>query len=194
VAVQEFGGGSSTSSAGSTIETIADCDSAGDGAAAGNAVQTALNYAWPTYHEPNYLNMRPSYAAAISKAQGEGKYVGGGPHPGVDCGGFVTRVMQDSGLDPAYGGGGNTTTQLAYLSSSPKYKELKNPTSGDLTPGAIAIKTAGGGHTYMYVGKQPGFETQIASASYSPSGTAWRAPMAGMEAPADPEYRWFVLK
>ncbi|HRJ06810.1 MAG TPA: phage tail tip lysozyme [Candidatus Saccharibacteria bacterium] len=194
LALQEFGGGASTSSAGSTIETIADCDSAGDGAAAGNAVQTALNYAWPTYHEPNYLNMRPSYAAAISKAQGEGKYVGGGPHPGVDCGGFVTRVMQDSGLDPAYGGGGNTTTQLAYLSSSPKYKELKNPTSGDLTPGAIAIKTAGGGHTYMYVGKQPGFETQIASASYSPSGTAWRAPMAGMEAPADPEYRWFVLK
>ena len=167
-------------------------------AAAGDAVRTALNYAWPEYHAPNYLKLKPSYAKAIATAQKNHKYVGGGTNPGVDCGGFITRVMQDSGLDPEYGGGGATDSQEKHLMESGKYKKIENPTTADLTPGAIAIRSDyggdGGGHTYMYVGKHAGFETEVASASYSPSNTSWRAPMAGHELVADPNYNWYVLK
>lgn len=194
LALDQFGGKSSTSQASTSTQPTDGCGGSSSGAVSGNIVETAMNYAWPTYHAPNYTKLEPAYAAAITKAQAAGKYVGGGPNPGVDCGGFVTRVMQDSGVDPKYGGGGATDAQLAYLIGNPKYKELKNPTSSDLTPGAIAIKTSGGGHTYLYVGKQQGFQTQVASSSYSPSNTAWRAPMAGQETPADPAYRWFVLQ
>lgn len=195
LALGNFGTGeSSAATASAGVLPLNDCEGVGDGAVAGSVVETALNYAWKDYHKPNYLDLKPAYAKAISKAQGEGKYVGGGIHPGVDCGGFVTRVMQDSGADTKYGGGGNTTSQLSYLVASGKYTELKNPTTGDLKPGDIAIKTDGGGHTYMFVGNQPNFETQVASSSYSPSNTQWRSPMAGHEAPADPEYRWFTLK
>lgn len=162
------------------------------GAVSGNVVQTALNYAWPKYHPPNYLILKPAYAKAVQDAQRKGLYVGGGPHPGVDCGGFVTRVMQDSGADPKYGGGGNTSQQLAYMKSLPsKYKQIHPKSTADLQPGDIAIN--GGTHTYMYVGQQPGFQTQVASASYSPHNTAWRSPMAGMERPADNSYEWFRL-
>ncbi len=198
LALAEFGGSLATSSASSTDIPLGSCEGVGGGAVAGNVAKTAISYAWPEYHAPNYLRLKPAYASAISQAQAKGKYVGGGIHPGVDCGGFVTRVLQDSGVDPSYGGGGNTTSQLAYLASSSKYKELVNPSTSDLDTGrggfAIAIKTTGGGHTYLYIGKKDGFETQVASASYSPSGTAWRSPMAGLEAPADSEYRWFVLR
>lgn len=197
LALEEYGGNASTSSSStSTRSTVSDCG--GDSAVAGNAVKTALNYAWPEYHAPNYLKLKPSYQKAVDTAVSKGKYVGGGPNPGVDCGGFVTRVMQDSGLDPDYGGGGNTESQEKHLVESGKYKKINNPTSADLPPGAIAISSDyggdGGGHTYIYVGKQAGFETQVASASYSPSNTSWRAPMAGHELVADPNYNWYVLK
>lgn len=197
--LDKYGGESSVSPASSfTNSSIDDCDSIGDGAAAGNAIQTALNYAWPEYHAPNYLNLKPAYQKAVDAAISKRKYVGGGPNPGVDCGGFVTRVMQDSGLDPEYGKGGNTDSQEQHLMESGKYRKINNPTSADLPPGAIAISSDyggdGGGHTYIYVGKQAGFETQVASASYSRSNTSWRAPMAGHELVADPNYNWYVLK
>lgn len=163
-----------------------------DGAAAGNAVQTALNYAWPQYHPAPYLTMKPSYSKAVQAAQAAGKYVGGGANPGVDCGGFITRVMQDSNVDPQYNKDkGGTDAQLAYVISSGKYTELHPKTTADMKPGDIAIN---GEHTYMYVGKNPGFETDIASASYSTTGASWRTPMAGHESPADPNYRWFRIK
>lgn len=166
------------------------CGGSGSGAVNGSVIQTALNYAWPTYHAPNYLNLKPPYAKAVANAQQKGKYVGGGPHPGVDCGGFVTRVMQDSGVDPNYGGGGATQTQYSYMLSHPRlYKEVHPKSTADMQPGDIAIKPSE--HTYLYVGTQPNFQKKIASASYSPSNTAWRSPMAGSEAPADPSYHWF---
>lgn len=173
--------------------TVNPCDDGStSGAAAGNAVQTAINYAWPQYHAPPYTTLKPSYAKAVKAAQDAGKYVGGGIHPGVDCGGFVTRVMQDSGVDPEYNKAkGGTDTQLAYAISSGKYTELHPKSTADMKPGDIAIN---GEHTYMYVGKNPGFETDIASASYSTTGASWRAPMAGHEKPADPNYRWFRIK
>lgn len=164
----------------------ADCS----GSVAGSAVQTAVNYAWPTFHSAPYLVMKPSYAAATAVAQAAGKYVGGGIHPGVDCGGFVTRVMQDSGVDPNYNlkSPGGTVSQWNYMVASGKYTEIHPKTTTDMQPGDIAINSD---HTYMYVGKVDGFSSTTASSSYSTSGLSWRTPMAGAEAPADPNYHWF---
>lgn len=169
------------------------------GAVSGNLLQTVLNYTAHEYHSPNYFEMTPAYQTAISTAIANGEYVGGSTptdsHPGIDCGGFVTRVMRDSGVDPNYGGGGNTVSQLDYLVNSPEYTEINPTSTNDMQPGDIAIKVGSGAngerHTYMYVGNITGFETTVASASISYSGNGWRAPMAGREKPADPSYRWF---
>lgn len=172
----------------------------GSGAVVGNAIQTALNYAWPTYHQPPYTTKKKTYDAAIQKAVQAGKYVGGLSYPGVDCGGFITRVMQDSGVDPNYGGGGATDAQLNYLKTSGKYTEIHPKSTADMKPGDIAINLD---HTFMYVGSgltgsnddgsSAPFESSVASASVSFSGQSWRAPMAGKETPADPSYQWFRL-
>ena len=168
-----IGGAAAASSTGGCTAT---------GAVAGNAVQTAINYAWPEYHAAPYTQTKPAYATAITKAVTNGEYVGGLPgQPGIDCGGFVTRVMRDSGADPNYNWGpkdprqGPTTSQQAYMDAHPeKYQRLgpQNDTS-QLQPGDIAINSE---HTYMYVGKQQGFNGNSASASVGPSSA--RAPMA----------------
>lgn len=177
-----------------TAATNADCASGG-----GGVVQTALNYAWPQNAKQlgkGYVQRKKVYEAAITKATAAGKYVGA--CGGVDCGGFVTRVMQDSGVDPDYGGGGNTAVQLNYvLSHSDKYEEIKPTSTADMKPGDIAIRP--NDHTYMFIGagltgtddngNPVKFDSSIASASQCS-----RAPMAGWEKPADPKYRWFRLK
>lgn len=191
--------GSGSSSSGDTVSgntAAGGCHTNGPGGAeAGNLVQTALNYAWPTY-SANNIAMKKTYAAAVQKTKDAGKYIGGIRYPGVDCGGFVTRVYQDSGVDPNYGGNGNTTIQEQYINSSGKYVQFKPTSSKDMKPGDIAINAD---HTYMYVGpdltgsddsgKPVKFATVIASASLDE-----RAPMAGHEAPADPAFHWYRLK
>lgn len=194
-ALRKYGSGSTTSSpvtpdtaadSISTTSTTTNCD----GAAAGSAVKTAVNYAWPEYHAPPYFTMKPTYAAAVKKAQDEGRYVGGGAHPGVDCGGFVTLVMQDSKVDTNYNENkGNTIAQRAYMLAHPdKYKLIYPTDSSGVQPGDIAVNSD---HTYIFVGKVSGFGSQVASASISYSGQAWRTPMAGKEIPGDPRYSWF---
>lgn len=167
------------------------------GAVAGSAVQTAINYAWPDYHDPPYFEMKQSYTDAIAKAQENGEYVGGGAHPGIDCGGFVTRVMRDSGADPNYNWGphdsrqGNTLAQQAYMDAHPEKYQKLGPQTGtnNLQPGDIAINSV---HTFIYVGSQPGFHGSSASASFSTTGESWRSPMAsGTDTPAN--YTWYRL-
>lgn len=172
-----------------------------NGAVAGNAVQTAMNYAWPDYHPAPYLVMKPEYQAAINKAKAAGEYVGGLDHPGVDCGGFVTRVMRDSGADPNYNWGPNdprqgpTTSQQAYLDAHPeKYERLGPMTdTSKLLPGDIAINSS---HTYIYVGKQPGFNGNSASASVSFTESGWRTPMASNAyfSNSSGSFIWYRLK
>ncbi|PID30836.1 hypothetical protein CR973_01160 [Candidatus Saccharibacteria bacterium] len=167
------------------------------GAAAGDAVQTALNYAWPTHKSPPYTKLKPSYELAVKTALKEGRYVGGEKYPGVDCGGFVTLAMRDSGVDPKYGGGGNVAKQFEYIIKSGLYKEIEVKTTADLQPGDIAIKK-NKKHTFMYVGPgQTGsnadgspaeFATAVASASISDTGRSWRSPMAGNENPLGEVY------
>jgi hypothetical protein len=167
-------------------------------AVAGNAVQTAINYAWANHHDPNYCNEKPSYKKAIEAAQARGEYVGGtctidGVWVGVDCGAFVTRVMRDSGADKNYNQyEGATDSQIRYLDEHPQlYQKLSNVTgTQDLLPGDIAINST---HTYIFVGEQPGFNGNSASASFSSTGQSWRAPMAS-DAYGFSEFSWYRLK
>lgn len=187
LALETYGSGLPAAS----VKALGDTSCAG--AVDGNLIQTILNYAWPEHHSAPYLDTKPAYAAAIATALENGEYVGSSTvNPGIDCGGFVTRAMRDSGADPNYNSAqGNTTVQYSYLNNpSNGYIELDNPTTADLLPGDIAIRTAseGGGHTFIYVGSVVGFGEKVASAS---TGSTWRAPMAGVETPADPDYHWF---
>lgn len=161
------------------------------------AVQKAIEYSWPTYHKAPYFTFKPSYRKAIDKAISKGEYVGGGIHPGIDCGGFVTRVMRDSGADPNYNWGpksgkeGNTFAQRDYMNAHPgKYKKLSVKSTKDLEPGDIAINDT---HTYMFVGSQPNFKGDAASASWSSTGLSWRTPMAS-SASDFANYTWYRLK
>ena len=126
----------------------------------------------------------PAYADAVNQSISEGRYVGGSVAgvPGIDCGGFVTILVQNSGLEPNYNDSkGNTSTQEAWVRSHGW--QLINDSVGTfvdtslLQPGDVAFSS---GHTFIYVGEIPGFNSVIASASYSTRG-AGRAPMAGSE-------------
>ena len=158
----------------------------------GSAVDTAINYAWPTYRGSGYTTRKPEYIEATAKAQTAGKYIGG--CNGVDCGGFTTRVMQDSGADPDFNNvqptKGPVTSQEDYMKRFPdKYEARVAITSpSQLRGGDIAI-AFDRGHTFMWVGDQTskGFQTHIASASLCD-----RAPMAGREAITG--NRWYSLK
>ncbi len=159
----------------------------------GDITSTVKQYAWPEYHAAPYLQRKPAYATAVSKAKSEGKYVGGtvGGVEGIDCGGFVTLLVTNSGFDPKYnynGKGGATTEQENWLRSN--WQQIRPSSTKDLKAGDVAISSS---HTYIYVGKIDGFQTSIASASYSESGNG-RAPMSGRETAADPAYNWYRKK
>lgn len=143
-------------------------------------MSTILGYAWPSPHTPP-LEMTPAYATATQVAQANGEYVGG-PPPGIDCGGFVTRVMINSGADPGYNyggklsaGAGNTVQQQKYLEEgvkSGKYTKITPGSVSDLQQGDIAIKNSGTAHTFIYVGQLAGFNGNIASSSLSEKAPA----------------------
>lgn len=156
-------------------------------------------YAWPNYCRsgsskcPGYaspVTKKPEYQKAVERAKYTGDSCYGG---GVDCGAFVTIVMRESGADPDYNkGNGNTTTQLDYLqaNSGPGKKYIQVTSNMPLAPGDIAIRddsSGFSGHTFFYIGKQPGLNGNSASASQ-----CGRAPMAG---PVDTrsEYSWYRL-
>lgn len=162
-------------------------------AATGDLSQLTLAYAWPEYHAQPYVQKKPEYETAVQKAKDEGKYTGdqcfGG---GVDCGAFVTLLVNNSGFDPEYnsgGKGGNTTDQARWAQAN---WETLGPGGSinvaDLRAGDVAISN---GHTFIWVGEIEGFQTKIASASQ-----CGRAPMAGMESPTsnDRGLTWYRKK
>lgn len=186
------GSGSSGSSSG------ASCAAGGDGSNAGgpgaqcgehNLIGVIKCYAWPQYKGSGFTEALPAYTEAVKKAQSEGRYVGGNSMPGIDCGGFITTVMIDSGFEPGYnnnGKGGPTATQFDWTSKN--WTTLGKASSinvADLRPGDVANDRDN--HTYMWVGPVDGFEpTNIASASLQD-----RAPMAGHENPTSGNFTWF---
>jgi N-acetylmuramoyl-L-alanine amidase len=162
-------------------------------AVTGTLSNYVLAYAWPEYHSAPYTKLKDTpngsisgYAAAVKKAQSEGRYVGGGQYPGVDCGGFVTTLLYDSGFEPKYNSsakGGNVVAQHDWATKN--WKKVGDGSSIDvatLQPGDVAY-SSDLGHTFVYVGTIPGFKSKIASASFSTTGQSWRAPMAGHESP-----------
>ncbi len=143
-----------------------------------------LGYAWPEYHAPGWHDRMPDYAKAVTQSISEGRYVGGSVAgvPGIDCGGFVTVLVQNSGLEPNYNDSkGATDTQEAWVKSHNWTLINSNANTrvdtSLLQPGDVAFSN---GHTFIYVGEIEGFDSVIASASYSTHG-AGRAPMAGKE-------------
>ena len=150
----------------------------------GEFQELVLAYAWPTYHPAPFIDKMPAYAAAVDQSIAEGRYTGGGDNggPGIDCGGFVTILVQNSGLasdyntDPA----GNTTRQEQWMKENNWILINGNPgtvvDTSLLQAGDVAMSD---GHTFIYVGEIPGFDSVIASASIG--GASARAPMAGTE-------------
>ncbi len=173
-----------------------------EAAPTGNLEATTLAYAWPKYTPPDYTEKKPEYQTAVKTAQSKGLYVGGGQYPGVDCGGFVTLLMRDSGFEPGYnnnGRGGNTGPQKDWVEKNwtkigigPEV-QVGGDAANSLKPGDVAFSP---GHTFAYVGKIPGFGEGdpafkgVASASY----LSWRAPMAGHENMLDGNVTWYRKK
>jgi len=162
-------------------------DQCGNAAAvSGDLAKTIFSYAWPDYHAAPYTTKKPEYDAAVKKAQSEHRYVGGGIYPGIDCGGFVTTVMIDSGFEPKYnssGKGGNVVSQHDWATKN--WQKVGDGSSIDvakLQQGDVAY-SSDLGHTFIYAGTIPNFHSKIASASYSTTGQSWRTPMAGHESP-----------
>lgn len=184
----------------------ANCESSGfDG---GNLPETTAAYAWPQYISPgNSTESMPgqqgktiratdptdAYDAAIKDALGKGLYVGGTALKGIDCGGFVTLLVRNSGYDPGYnydGRGGNTTSQEAWMKENWEHIGTSSGIdAGKLQPGDVAINST---HTFIFVGSEvEGFNgVEIASASWDE-----RAPMADdKQSPVQPGYNWYRKK
>lgn len=161
----------------------------------GGLTGTVLSYAWPEYHPAPYVTLKPEYATAVQTARLKGEYIGGINYPGVDCGGFITRVMLDSGFEPGYNYGGKISAgagsvgggQAPWLQSHWQLLGTIS-SSSQLQPGDVAIKKDMS-HTFMYVGTVPGFGGKIASASLDE-----RAPMAGSDDVTSSEFEWFRKK
>lgn len=160
-----------------------------------------LKYAWPEYHAAPYANNKPEYQDAMVKAKSEGQYVGGGTNGqiGVDCGAFVTRLLIDSGFEPNYNHSGKvsdnagpTGTQEAWAQKNwSKVGTGSSIDTAELQPGDVAFSP---GHTFVYVGTIPGFDSKIASASFSTTGESWRSPMAGKESLTRGDVTWYRKK
>lgn len=117
--------------------------------------------------------------------------MGGISLPGIDCGGFVTLLVRDSGYEKGYndnGKGGATSAQEAWMQKN--WESLGSSSGiseGTLQPGDVAINAS---HTFIYVGEVPGFQAKIASASLDE-----RAPMAdNQQSPTQPGYNWYRKK
>lgn len=188
-----------SSSSGSSSSSSANCASGGGpggtGAQCGEGgfYGTLRCYAWPQYKGSGFTEAMPEYTTATERAKAEGRYIGSQSYPGIDCGGFITTFMVDSGYEPGYNYGGMTSQGAGYTANQYEWTSKNWTTLGngseinvaDLKPGDVANDR--NNHTFMWVGRVEGFQpTNIASASLDD-----RAPMAGTENPADGDMTWF---
>ena len=144
----------------------------------GSLQQNVLKYAWPEYHSAPYVTPKPDYANLVQERIANNKYVGGIQYRGIDCGGWVTSIVQVSGWEPNYNDEqGATDGQEAWVKAHGWTLLNDNANTeidtSKLQAGDVAFSN---GHTFIYVGEIPGFNSNIASASLDE-----RAPMAGAE-------------
>lgn len=187
------GGGSGT---GSSKQTCA--------APKGNLNKTLMAYAWPTY-KGNDITPTDDWQTVIDTYPLKGRYIGGTEHPGIDCGGFTTNLVIDSGFDITFNygglikdGAGNTVAQKTWAQANWQNLSTTIFAQGgtdpaQLKPGDVAINGStpqNSTHTFIFVGeeaKQAGFGSIVASASWDT-----RAPMADTQQnPADPSFTWY---
>lgn len=177
--------------AGESAKNITKNNSCTPGPGGGDLIDYVRRYAWPEYKG---LTIIPTedYKTAVQTAISEGRYVGGTLYKGIDCGGFVTTLIYDSGFDKEYNNGakgGNTIHQEAWLKKN--WKPIDGRDASDRQPGDVAINNT---HTYIYVGPDA-FPNRVPIASAS-----WdeRAPMQGRESvinmPKHQEFRWYRKK
>jgi hypothetical protein len=111
------------------------------------------SYAWPDHRGDGFVERTEGYIEAVDRARANNEYIGS--CDGVDCGGFVTRVMRDSGLDVDYNSPESNVAggQFPYLEGQlgKKYIKIKASSTADMLPGDIWINT-GLSHTWIYVG------------------------------------------
>ena len=148
----------------------------------------------------------------MTERSSAGKWIGGSVNgvPGIDCGGFVTTLLNESGFDPDYNYGGViakgataiNSGQLKYIKEHPDQWKMVNPSYGqaisnesDLSPGDVAFNYCNSQwrceHTFVYVGEIKGFGSHIASASYGDGVSYGRAPMAGQEPIVSNGVTWY---
>ena len=167
----------------------------------GDLIETVKAYAWPNWRPRPQYEMMEDYKKAVDRFRSEGKYTGGASYPGIDCGGFVTITLIDSGFEPEYNSGARladgasniTYNQLPWVQKSDSWELVNDDWNtpihdeSELSPGDVAFQHCNNehdcGHTYMYVGEIEGFGEEsngthlhIASSSYDE-----RAPCAGYE-------------
>lgn len=172
---------SALSSSGAALPgTSAACSSGSGGSS--ELQNYTLKYAWKELKHNPRKERTPDYTNAISTAVNEGRYVG---EEGIDCGGFVTTLLYDSGFDKTYNKdakGGPTYEQEAWAKANWQRLGAANGTyepdgskftEDKLQPGDVAFSL---GHTWIYVGEINGFESKYASASQG-----IKAPSAGEE-------------
>jgi hypothetical protein len=202
-------GTSTTSASGAGSSGLCGGASGGGGAASGSFIDVLGSYAWPTYKG---LDITPTtgWAGVIASAPGKGRYIGGTAHPGIDCGGFTTNLVIDSGHDTSFNSGGDVSKGAGNTSAQKKWLDANWTRRGQggsfdvnlLKAGDVAVN---GGtpesstHTFIYVGQgvkvknaegnMVAFESDVASASWDE-----RAPMAGKESPADSNFTWYSKK
>ena len=158
----------------------------------GDFIDYVKRYAWP--ETKVRTDKKPDYEKAIEKAKSENRFTGGTCYGGgVDCGAFVTTILNDSGFDKNYNYGGEggkagpTGVQRAWAEAN--WQTLGNGSSinvADLKPGDVAHSP---GHTFVFVGNIDGFNSNIASASLCEY-----APKAGNESLTSPSVTWFRKK
>ncbi|MEI6237120.1 MAG: phage tail tip lysozyme [Candidatus Saccharibacteria bacterium] len=135
-----------------------DCTGSGDAAA---IVDWALKLAWDDKGQHDIMTPRPLYKEWHDKPDFYGWYKDYSP-----CNQFVGVVMHASGADNKFEKS-VTDLQEAYIRKHPeKYEERKNLTSTkQLEPGDLMYRNTdknfednvwGEGHTWIYVGDQPG--------------------------------------
>lgn len=161
------------------------------GEGGGDLISLVKQYAWPEYKG---LDTTPTdkYRDAVRTAISQKRYVGGTRLPGIDCGGFVTTLVVDSGFDKGYNyesilakGAGNTLMQEQWMKKN--WERISDTDPTDRQPGDVAINDT---HTYIFVGPEA-FPNKkpIASASWDE-----RAPMQGSEGVVNNGYgqfRWY---
>ncbi|NCC19456.1 hypothetical protein EOM33_00140 [Candidatus Saccharibacteria bacterium] len=154
LALETYAQNPSTSVSGSSSSSCS--SNLSSGAVAGNAVATAVGFAWPELNGGGRDASTPTDAYKAAWEKNTAIQAGGV----TDCGAFVANVMRESGLDPEFPI--ITTVIWDYLRSSSKYELVSTNGSSGRQPGDIMISS---GHVAMWVGEQSGFGGTTAEAS-----------------------------